>query len=248
MFKYLVLTLCIVFSFLLGMYFYVGVPKLYPGGEASVRNPHRMGESSRSISKISITAFYFVPKNKQENIFSDWHSVLEKKLDALVSFHTGQLEGESTLTYEIYPEPVIGLLDNIEYDTLVTQYGNPEALRRITPEIESRVLSSDGDGYVKGVGVAPDGTYHVLYIVYEGVGAIGGDNVALLSRAFLTEPEYSTVASSLFAHEFYHTLGLPDEYTMPHAVPTSQDIMGLGRYRPITQTFLSSKLLKELGL
>ncbi len=248
MFKYLVAVLVLVFGAVIWMYFSVGVPVLYSEKNVTVRSVHRMGNLEQPLSRIYISAFYFIPKNKEENIHNEWQKLLHKKLDALVRFHTVQLQGASSILYEIYPEPIIGNLDNLAYDTSITQHGNPAALRRIVPEIESRVLAKDGDLYRADFDHVPPDAYHVLVIMYEGVGSTGGDNVALISRIFLSDIEYAAVSESLLAHEFYHTLGLPDAYTIPEGIATSADIMGLGRYRPIGQTFISQKMLQELGL
>lgn len=52
------------------------------------------------------------------------------------------------------------------------------------------------------------------------------DGFFILNRTFL-EGDGSSVGTSLMAHEFYHTLGVSDQYVAPKAIPTSQDIMGL---------------------
>jgi len=89
--------------------------------------------------------------------------------------------------------------------------------------------------------------YPVLYILYEGVGASGTDGVALLSRQFLSDPQYADQNNSFFAHEFYHTVGIPDAYgENSHAY--SSDLMGLGRFLPLAHTYLDRATLKELGL
>ena len=238
MFRYLIVVLCCVFGVLISMYLFIGVPTIFTGSEGVVSNIHRSGDTTQPISNVHITAFYFVPKNKANVLFSDWHRILQENLETLVNFHKIQLQGLSTLTFDIYPEPIIGLAENLTYDTEMTQYGNPEALRRILPEIESRVSMTS----------VPQNTYHVYYILYEGVGATGGENAALISRTFLSDEEYKVESSSLFAHEFYHTLGLPDEYTIPEGREMSDDIMSIGRYRPISQTYISLKLLQSLGL
>lgn len=258
MFKYLALVLVLVFSTLLWMYFTVGVPVIYNGAETRQISVHRMGEEAQSIARIHITAFYFVPKNKTDTLFLEWKSILKKNLDDLVRFHDQQLQGASSLEYEIYPVPIIGREDNLAYDTELTQHGNPEALRHIVPEIESRIFDSTGDLYRSDLKIPEANMYHVYVILYEGVGAIGGGNAALLNRKFLSDTEWEAVDGSLLAHEFYHTLGLPDEYTIPEDVPVeytlakekpiSASVMGLGRYRPIRQTFIGSRLLAELGL
>lgn len=53
---------------------------------------------------------------------------------------------------------------------------------------------------------------------------------------------------SIMAHEFYHTIGLPDKYSLKDGVANSADIMGLGRFKLIENTYLSKELLAGLGL
>ena len=73
------------------------------------------------------------------------------------------------------------------------------------------------------------------------------DGFFLLNREFLAGI-HGSFGGSILAHEFYHTIGIPDSYIPPKAVPTSQDIMGLGRFKPLNKTYLSHESLKELGL
>jgi len=75
----------------------------------------------------------------------------------------------------------------------------------------------------------------------------GVDGFFLLNKDYLTG-KVGPFGTSFLAHEFYHTLGISDQYIAPKATPTSQDIMGLGRLRPLEKTYLSRSTLKELGL
>ncbi len=54
--------------------------------------------------------------------------------------------------------------------------------------------------------------------------------------------------ASIVAHEFYHTLGVPDAYLAYNETPTSDDLMGLGRFREIERTYLGAEVLEGLGL
>lgn len=74
------------------------------------------------------------------------------------------------------------------------------------------------------------------------------DGFFLVSRDFLVKPEYAPNASALTYHEFSHTLGLPDEYDAVTGAPTSNDIMGIGRFTPIESAFIDSVLLEKMGL
>jgi len=64
----------------------------------------------------------------------------------------------------------------------------------------------------------------------------------------LSEPQYKNISASIIAHEFYHTLGFPDKYNTVTGSAFSEDIMGLGRLRPIEETFIDSDILKRAGL
>ena len=128
----------------------------------------------------------------------------------------------------------------------VMEGGEPRVIEnkegnRTTPSVVA--VSKSGERLVGNEGV-----YCVIVIIYEGIGASGSENVALLSRIFLTDSQYSATAATLLAHEFYHTLGLPDAYDIITAVPFSQDIMGLGRFKPIEKTYLDKDNLIQLGL
>ena len=166
----------------------------------------------------------------------------------LAGFHRVQLRGLSLLTFDIYPEIIVGEQENLTYDTDVTQDGNPAALRAISQELERRVFTPAGDLYKDDFARAKPGAYRVLYIIYEGVGASGSENAAILSRSFLNDPQYAYQGPTYFAHEFYHTLGLPDAYRIPQAIPSDDDIMGFGRERPLEQSYISEDHLKGLGL
>lgn len=225
------------------MYFWIGVPTIYEEDFVS-GTPHRLGDPNRSISHIQIRAFYFVPQDRQNDLLIQWPAVLEEHLKELQEFHALQFQNKSALAYRIYPEAVIGDEPGLFYDTEVTQHGNPEALRRIVAELERRfpeIRQGEGTSVEKGV-------YDVIVILYEGVGASGGDNAALLSRTFFSDPQYKDVASTLLTHEFYHTLGIPDGYEPETAIPTTFDIMGLGRSRSLLRAYFDRKTLKEMGI
>lgn len=80
------------------------------------------------------------------------------------------------------------------------------------------------------------------------------DSFLLFNREYVTKTQSSDTGTTILAHEFYHTLGVPDGYEAVEEdgisadVSTSNDIMGIGRTRPIDATYISSKFLKGLGL
>ncbi|MEK7561141.1 MAG: hypothetical protein AAB539_04275 [Patescibacteria group bacterium] len=279
MFISLLLVLGAIFGGLFAMSRTIGVPAIYGTAMTPLARPHVYGRPERSIEEIRITAFYFVAKNKKDRIADNWRDALEKNLAALADFHALQLRGRSHISYRIYPAPVIGLEDNIFYDTDVTQRGNPHGLIHISEELDRRALRETGNLYDVGFAARPKNSYASLFILYEGVGASGGiiyesgeksvegiaaetglspdvifivgvknaDGFFLLNREFLMG-SYADIGGSLLAHEFYHTLGLPDGYTGTEATPTTSDIMGLGRMRPIERAYIGRETLENLGL
>lgn len=237
MIKYFLAIFVLIAGALFAMYFWIGVPRIYKEPVPHLQQPYYYRDKQTSISEIKITALYFVPKNKTGAAISDWKEKLEKNLKKLQKFHSLQFQGRSNVSYEIYPEPVAGFEENIFYDTDVTQHGNPEALRRITEELERRKIFSPEER----------GAYPVLAIMYEGVGASGGGNTALVSRVFLADPRYELSGAAVLAHEFYHTLGVPDAYDLVTAAPLSDDLMGLERRGVLERAYLDKAVLKEMG-
>lgn len=226
----------------LAAFFIIGRGSKAPG-ELSVlpkAQAHYYQDPSRNLSKIRLKVFYAVPSNRAESIYLGWQGLLEPVLTDAAAFHRVQTRGLSELKYDISPEPVILEHDNLFYDTENTNHGNPEALRRVTLELERRAQDflsrHDGDEFL------------ALAILYEGVGASGSDGAMILSRTFLSDMQYLSFRSALFYHEFGHTMGLPDLYDIETNQPTSDDIMGAGRRRPIIGNYLRADLLKDLGV
>lgn len=244
MVKYIVLVIVLVAAVLLFMYIRIGVPKIYSESPLVLVLPHHFLKPEISLENISIRALYFVPKNKNGVEIENWREILEDNLKKLAAFHVFQLQGRSQIIFRIYPQAVVGKEEQNVYDTDVTNRGNPEALKRVALELEER-LKQGGDLYRLDF-LSQDKAYNVTYILYEGVGASGSDNIAFISRAFFTDPQYDSIAASLFAHEFYHTLGLPDAYD-DDGVSTGTDLLGLGRFRPLNKTYLSREFLAGLG-
>lgn len=235
--RYLIFVLLLIAGALYAMYFWVGVPRVFGPEILKATSPHFYGKPDAPLQKIFIKAFYFVPKNKTESAIPDWREILEENLKKLQAFHSLQFQNKSQITYEIYPEIVVGFLNNISYDTFSTQHGNPEGLRRVASELTGRGLFPKEE----------TGQYNVALIMYEGVGASGSDNVAFVSRVFLSDQRYKFQSASILAHEFYHTLGMLDAYDIVTGMPFSQDIMGVGRSGPIEKTFIDSEVLKQMG-
>lgn len=254
MLKYFSVLLLGIAGALAFLYFRAGVPSIYREAERRARTAHFYDNPQKPLNQIQVVGVYFVPRDRNNSQMSNWQEVLEKSLEELQRFHELQLQNSSSLTYKIYSSPIIGREKGRFYDTDDTNRGNPEALRRAATEIEERLLTPVGDLWDKSFASlqTPSTTYRVLVILYEGVGASGavGEPAALISRQYFTKSEYQTIGSSILAHEFYHTLGLPDDYEIPTAVPASSDIMGMsiGRFRPLNKTYLSRETLSHLGL
>ena len=247
MLKYLIIVFVFIFSALAWINFGVGVETVYEEETPKPAALHIYNDPGRSIENIEILALYFVPKNKTYQQIENWKEILEDNLKKLEEFHDLQFRGRSRISYKILDKLVTGNKINLEYATNVTQHGNPEGLRRISNELLYR-LSSQGDLYQPGLINKDSSAYKVILILYERVGASVGEDVALVSRTFFTDPQYSDIAATTLAHEFYHTLGLPDAYEIPSAIPTSLDIMGLGLSRPLEKNYIAREFLKGMGI
>lgn len=206
--------------------------------------PHAYDDPEVAIRDIHITAYYFVSANKAVNAGdTSWKEPLTHALDSLVRFHELQFAGSSHITYSIHPTPIIGSQPNTFYDTDDTDHGNPHALIAIADEIMQANIAPQ----------TPEGTYPVMYIIYDGVGASGmrvdRSYAALLNRRFLTDPAYVDIRETLVAHEFYHTIGIPDGYVLSTGTSTVPDLMGLGRsVRPLKYNYLDRESLRHMGL
>ena len=271
MLKYLLSVLVLIVLALAWMYYGIGVPSIYrEEGVLAASTPHFFNAPEQSVEKIQIRAFYVVPRDRVGRIASGWQETLESTLSKLAAFHALQFQNISTISYAIHPDPVMGLEESIFYDTEDTSGGNPHALIAAAEELEQRGLIPPR---------APDDTYPVLFIMYEGVGAIGGiinesaeetaggiaaelgipedmiflldvksvDGFFLVNRE-IVDGTHGVNGKSIVAHEFYHTLGVPDGYLSPEETPTTSDIMGTGRFKPIEETYLHDEVLQGMGL
>ncbi|MDP3770549.1 MAG: hypothetical protein U1A25_01155 [Candidatus Sungbacteria bacterium] len=247
MLKYFILVCAFIAAGLAGIYV-IGLSNVYREVPVAAQIPHVYDNSAQSIEDINIVAFYVVPKNKVAVQIDNWKEILQENLEKLQAFHNAQFKSASHIRVFIYPEPVIGRKDNLAYDTDITQHGNPSALLEISQELKERAFDSAGDLYKTDLASFVAKGWHVSYILYEGVGAAGTEHAAIMSRTFFTDPQYRIRGTSYMVHEFYHTIGIPDGYNLVTAVPTTDDIMGLGRERAIEYTYLAGSTLKSMGL
>lgn len=235
--KYVLVLLALAILISFGLFWLYSTREARFPVEKSV--PHFYKDSSRDISKIKLKIFYAIPKNKSGNISPDWQELIIPVAEDAIKFHAVQFKDLSQLNYDIFPQPFILENDSIFYDTDNTDKGNPEGLRNITPELERRASEFIKTG---------ENEFLVIGIIYEGVGASGTDGAMILSKTFLYDPQYNLFRSSLFYHEFGHTLGLPDEYDIEHNTPYSNDIMGAGRRKSINSMYISRDLLINMGV
>lgn len=274
--KQILAVIALIFASLAAIYFFVGTSKIYVEEFAQASSPHLYDNPVRPVSAIKIFAVYFVPRDKIELIKEAWGKPIEDSLKDLQKFHNLQFRGLSKIDYAIYTKPVIGLKESIEYDTENTQGGNPSALLRIAEELDARIFKPSGDLFNAEFAENSEGAYPVLAIIYEGVGAAGGVvyesegktvreiaeetglpeelihivDVESMDGFFLTNTFFLENKSSIFAHEFYHTLGITDAYVASgsYDLPIGQDIMGAGRFSPIEKTYFEKNTLKKLGI
>jgi hypothetical protein len=229
-----------------GIYFLVLKEAGISEGPLPVSSVHYFKKQDIPLDNIRVKAFYFIPKNKTEYIFPGWESVLNNALEELSAFHLAVFGGLSQVSFDVFKEPVIGFEENLFYDTEITDRGNPHALRNIYWEMEERALKPSGDLYDEDFLKSRENEYVVYYFIYEGVGGSGSEDVALISRDFLTNDEYKDVGTSIFYHEFAHTLGIPDHYDEDGNY-FSFDIMGFGLKRPLVFNYLDQSILRNMG-
>ena len=218
----------------------LGEKQPYREKRATDTNIHAYDDERTSIKEILLTVYYFVPSNKLDDAAdTSWKEPMIQTLEDLKRFHDMQFEGQSHLSFVIHPTSIVGKQSNIFYDSTDTTRGNPHAIVSIAEELKDMEITTNA---------GPD-VYHVTYIVYDGVGASGMNHAALINRRFLTDSAYEQVRESLIAHEFYHSLGIPDGYDISTGTSTTSDLMGHGRTtRDLKSNFLENSTLAHFGL
>lgn len=206
---------------------------------------HFFNDQDKKIENINLKIYYFVPKDKSAYNYSDLTLLLSSVAENLMFFHKSTFSSLSRIDYSIYKEPVFGFSNSDFYNGDNTNNGNPNALEAILKEIEMR---GQAGGDLADFGRLNDSDFNVVYIIYEGIGASGASNVALLNRRYLTDPEYNENNSAYFAHEFYHTIGVPDGYDLSTGTSTSADLMGLLKDTDLKKNFLDNEITKNMGI
>lgn len=206
---------------------------------------HYYDQQPVPLGSITLDLVYFVAKDAQDQIYSGWQKTLEIAASRVSKFYETQFEGLAKITPKVYPKAVIGDQERLFYNGDATDSGNPNALRSIGAELKKKLFAESEDKT----------SYHILGIIYEDVGAAGSGDLRsfLVAREYLTrEPIVSTYGISIFAHEFGHTMGMPDlsygekSDIGKHIIFTGDDIMGTGRFKPLSLTYLSNEIKKHM--
>lgn len=209
-------------------------PRSASASPTNAKLPHRYNDPETKLERVRLSAVYFIPRDRQGLAAPDWRETLQKALEETRAFHRLQFSGRSKLEYTIIETPLTGEREGLFYDGTDTNRGNPQAWRSIQQEVDRRLgrLPMDQDAL------------HARLILYEGVGALGGERAILVSSGYLRTP----YAASTVYHELGHVFGLPDAYEYGHGTPLDEDIMGLGRTRPIGEVYLSEQAKRGMGL
>lgn len=225
---------------------------------STVSTPHYYGKPDIPIDRIEIVGLYFVPKDHETSAIGNWQEVLRTQLEKLKAFHDVQFLGKSSITYTFLPDVVIGQEKASVYEVPSVSHTDPQSIEPIAREISARLLDPAGDLWPFEKDHPTTGARRVYLIMFEGGGAAGSGDVALVSRSYLTDKAYAPFAATFLAHEFYHTLGIPDayqssSYVFEDAQQTqvglleSEDIMGRVRV-PIEYTYLDRESLNAMGI
>lgn len=226
--------------------------------EAEIRH---LKNPSIDLSRIHILMYYVVPIDIKDSQRQDWQSIIDQAMVEIIQFHASQFKDYSTLNYSLYPKPIIGNKTAEEYSKDDTPTDR-KALTFILEEINERVLQKGGDLYDQKIALQPDATYQMNIIFVEGdfpkfqsegktndvVGYGDEKQSAIIYRKVLTDDQRRDYGTSIVYHEIAHNMGLDDQYDYQTLQPTSDDIMGSGRLRPLKYNYIEPKILKQLGL
>lgn len=254
----LIITFSFLTTYLVLLTLFVGVTKIQPSQAFPVIHPHAYDDTTQPIDSIELTVFYVIPKDALSKKQDDWKEIATKHLEELKKFHTTQFENTSKITYTFFPEIIIGEKTTKEYEGFFT-YDDHDSLIPIKKEITERVLTPTGNLYKKEY-LPQDSSkkHHVYLVIFEGNGGAGNGNFSLISRSYLNDENFKNEGTTFLAHEFYHTLGIPDNYqtsayvykdmeqTMISLV-SNKDIMGQVNI-PLQHTYIDNETLKRMGI
>ncbi|MCF7843684.1 hypothetical protein K9M47_02170 [Candidatus Gracilibacteria bacterium] len=251
------ITFIFLLTSLISLTIFVGVSKVNDVPKLEIITPHMYDNEERSIETINLSIMYFVPKDRTDRIKDNWQEAAIYKLKELQDFHQTQFRGTSIIDYKLLNEIVIGEKNAKEYEDYFG-YDDKDSLVPVKNEITKRILTLDGDLYNKSISEIKPGERKVYLVIFEGVGAAGNENFSLISRSYLTDSMHKDNGSTFLAHEFYHTLGLPDNYKTSMkvyednqqekiSIPTKLDIMGQVNI-PIFDTYIDNEILNKMGL
>lgn len=258
--KYLISIFIFLCVSLIVLGLFVGVPKTNGIPNIHTITPHMYDNAAISVENIHITVLYFVPKDSESVVVSSWKEDTTKHIKNLLEFHALQFQNTSKITYEFLPTYTLAEKNKIAYEGSLEVAEDYDALIPIKEEISKRLLSKDGDLYAYNNTTKnnKDGVRNVYLVVFEGRGAAGNGDFALVSRSYLTNKEYSAIGSTFLSHEFYHTLGVPDNYKSSiveredksqsrTSLITKKDIMGQVNI-PLSSTYIDMETLRNMGM
>ena len=152
-------------------YYFQNRPK--PQGVSFKEPPklHYADDPTVLLTNIKIKAFYFAPRDRETMIDPAWADILAKSLKATADFYEFQFQKAVTISYDIYPVPLIGREEHTFYDGADTSRGNPHGLAAVREEIVGRAMRQGGDLYRESFARVAPNEYSVMAMLYEGVGA-----------------------------------------------------------------------------
>src|SRR3989338_1971870 len=207
---------------------------------------HYYDNPNVSLERVHIQAFYLVPRKSLNGYTLSWKEDFTGALEELKKFYESQFGNSSELTFSLLDIPVVA--PNEFVDSL------PTGLRRATlvdlepidKFIADNITKSSAPFYRKAFVDIPNNAYAVKVIFVEGVSAVGSEGMLLLSRNYITDPAIG-YGTSVLAHEFGHTLGMPDLYDYETYEEYSDDLMGSGRYRIINYVYFGDDIKIRMG-
>lgn len=253
----LILTFIFIGTSLVLIILFVGVQKSKGRPDIKQSEPHLYGDERSSLKNIKITIFYFIPKDVISKKNDTWKEKTEQQIKKLQDFHNLQFKNTSKITYEFYPEVIVGGKTTQEYES-VLKNEDKDALPPVKEEIIHRAFTQEGNLYEVAQKNKEKDTRNVYLVIFEGNGAAGNDDFALISRSYITDDIYQENGTTFLAHEFYHTLGIPDNYQksvyvyndnkqIDISLLTEEDIMGKV-ILPLKNTYINIETLKKMGL